>query len=87
MVTKNGALVRLTPKEFDLIAVLARHAGRLLTHREIPRTVWGPAHRDDSQYLRVFVGQLRAKIEDDASTSRIVVTEPGVGYPFVADGE
>jgi two-component system KDP operon response regulator KdpE len=87
VVTKNGAVIRLTPKEFDLLAVLARHAGRLLSHREILRTVWGPAHQSDSQYLRVFVGQLRAKIEDNASAPRIIVTEPGVGYRFVADGD
>jgi two-component system KDP operon response regulator KdpE len=87
IVLKNGVVIRLTPKEFDLLAVLARHAGRLLSHREILRTVWGPAHQDDSQYLRVFVGQLRAKIEDNASAPRFILTEPGVGYRFVADGD
>jgi two-component system KDP operon response regulator KdpE len=82
-VTKNGAPVKLTPKEFDLLAFLARHPGRPLTHREILKTVWGPAHQNDSQYLRVFIGQLRAKIEDNAATPKIVVTEPGVGYRFI----
>ncbi len=84
IVTRNGAPAKLTPKEFDLLAFLARHAGRPLTHREILKTVWGPAHQNDSQYLRVFVGQLRAKIEDKAATPRIIVTEPGVGYRFMA---
>ncbi|TLG75569.1 response regulator transcription factor [Methylocystis sp. B8] len=83
MVTKSGAPVKLTPKEFDLLAYLARHAGRPLTHREILKTVWGPAHQNDSQYLRVFIGQLRAKIEDNAATPKIITTEPGVGYRFI----
>ncbi|MBM3563970.1 MAG: response regulator transcription factor [Alphaproteobacteria bacterium] len=84
LVTRNGAPAKLTPKEFDLLAFLARHAGRPLTHREILKAVWGPAHQNDSQYLRVFVGQLRAKIEDNAATPKIIVTEPGVGYRFMA---
>lgn len=83
MVTKSGAPVKLTPKEFDLLAYLARHAGRPLTHREILKTVWGPAHQNDSQYLRVFIGQLRAKIEDNPATPKIITTEPGVGYRFI----
>lgn len=86
LVTKNGAPVKLTPKEFDLLAFLSRQAGRPLTHREILRAVWGPAHQDDNQYLRVFIGQLRAKIEDNVATPRIILTEPGVGYRF-ADSE
>ena len=84
IVTRNGAPAKLTPKEFDLLAFLARHAGRPLTHREILKAVWGPAHQNDSQYLRVFIGQLRAKIEENAATPKIIVTEPGVGYRFLA---
>lgn len=84
IVTKNGAPAKLTPKEFDLLAFLARRAGRPLTHREILNAVWGPAHQNDSQYLRVFIGQLRAKIEDNAAAPKIIVTEPGVGYRFMA---
>ncbi len=83
IVTKNGEPVRLTPKEYDVLTTLARHAGRLLTHRQVLTAVWGPAHQEDTQYLRVFIGQLRAKIEDDASAPQIIVTEPGVGYRFV----
>jgi two-component system KDP operon response regulator KdpE len=82
IVTKNGEPVKLTPKEYDLLTTLARHAGRLLTHRQILTAVWGPAHQEDTQYLRVLVGQLRGKIEDDASAPQIIVTEPGVGYRF-----
>lgn len=82
LVTKNGQAIKLTPKEYDLLTTLARHAGRLLTHRQILSAVWGPAHQEDTQYLRVFIGQLRAKIEDDAAAPKIVLTEPGVGYRF-----
>lgn len=82
-VTKNGLAVKLTPKEYELLATLARHPGKLLTHRQILTAVWGPAHREDTQYLRVFVKQLRAKIEDDPSAPQLIVTDPGVGYRFV----
>lgn len=81
-VTKDGGCVKLTPKEFDLLAMLATHAGHLLTHRQILTALWGPAHRDDMQYLRVYIGQLRAKIETDPSAPRLVLTEPGMGYRF-----
>ena len=80
LVTRDGAPVRLTPKEYDLLTVLVRHAGRVMTHRQILAAVWGPAHVDDTQYLRVFVGQLRGKIEADAATPKIILTEPGIGY-------
>jgi two-component system KDP operon response regulator KdpE len=83
IVTKNGEVVKLTPKEYDVLTTLARHAGRLLTHRQILTAVWGPAHQEDIQYLRVYVGQLRAKIEDDPAAPKIIATEPGVGYRFV----
>jgi two-component system, OmpR family, KDP operon response regulator KdpE len=79
-VIKDGQALRLTPKEFDLLAVLVRHAGRVVTHRQILASVWGPAHADDTQYLRVFVGQLRAKIEPNPETPRLILTEPGIGY-------
>ena len=80
LVTRDGALIKLTPKEYDLLAVLFRNAGRVVTHRQILVSVWGPAHREDTQYLRVFIGQLRAKIERDPTSPTIVKTEPGVGY-------
>jgi two-component system KDP operon response regulator KdpE len=81
-VTKNGVAVKLTPKEYDFLVMLARHAGRPLTHRQILTAVKGPDHRDNTQYLRVFIGQLRAKIEDDPSAPRLILTEHGVGYRF-----
>lgn len=79
-VTRGGEEVKLTPKEFDLLAFLARHTGKVVTHRQILREVWGPAHEYDTQYLRVYVGQLRAKLEPDPANPVLVVTEPGVGY-------
>ena len=85
LVTRNGEPVRLTPKEYDLLAILARQAGRVVTHRHILRTVWGPAHQEDTQYLRVFVGQLRGKIEEDSSQPKLIQTEPGIGYRLLAD--
>jgi two-component system KDP operon response regulator KdpE len=83
LVLRAGQPVRLTPKEYDLLAVLARNAGRVVTHRQILAAVWGPAHHDDTQYLRVFVGQLRAKIEPDPANPTIIRTEPGAGYRLV----
>ena len=82
VVTRRDEIVHLTPKEYDLLAILARNAGRVVTHTQILATVWGPAHRDDTQYLRVFIGQLRTKIEDDPGAPRFIKTEAGVGYRF-----
>ncbi len=82
LVSRREKTLKLTPKEFDLLVFLARRAGRPVSHREILRAVWGPAHENDSQYLRVFVGQLRGKIEDEPAHPRLLRTEPGVGYRF-----
>ena len=82
-ITRGEAPVRLSPKEYDLLACLARGGGKVMTHKQILTAVWGPAHEHDVQYLRVFVGQLRQKLEDDPAAPRIIVTEPGVGYRFV----
>jgi len=79
-VTKNGEEVKLTPKEFELLSCLARHAGKVITHKQILAAVWGPAHTENTQYLRVYVGHLRQKIEDRPDDPRIIVTESGVGY-------
>jgi two-component system, OmpR family, KDP operon response regulator KdpE len=79
-VTWQGSEVSLSPKEFDLLAFLARHAGKVVTHRQILTAVWGPAHEHDTQYLRVYVGQLRQKIEPNPSDPRFILTEPGIGY-------
>ncbi|TIL44611.1 response regulator [Mesorhizobium sp.] len=85
IVERDGAAVKLTPKEYDLLLLLARHAGRVVTHRTLLTSVWGPAHGEDMHYLRVFIGQLRGKIERDPTNPTIIRTEPGVGYRFVAD--
>ena len=82
-VTLAGEAVRLTRKEFDLLALLARHAGRIVTHRQLLNDIWGPAHEHDLQYLRVFIGRLRAKLGDDPSAPRFILNEPGVGYRFL----
>jgi two-component system KDP operon response regulator KdpE len=79
-VTRAGAELKLTPKEFELLSFLARHAGRVLTHKQILTAVWGPAHTEDTQYLRVYIGQLRQKIEEHPDDPRVVLTEPGIGY-------
>ena len=79
-VTRADAPVVLTPKEFDLLLLLARNAGRVVTHRQLLAHVWGPAHVADTQYLRVFIGQLRAKLEANPAEPTLIATEPGVGY-------
>ncbi len=80
LVTRAGAQVRLTPKEYDVCAFLARHAGKLVTHAELLTAVWGAAHVADTQYLRVVIGQIRQKLEADPSEPTLFLTEPGVGY-------
>jgi two-component system KDP operon response regulator KdpE len=79
-VDRDGEPVHLTPIEFDLIGVLARHRGRLVMHRELLREVWGPEYGAETHYLRVHVAHIRRKLELDPSRPRYVVTEPGVGY-------
>lgn len=79
-VTLEGADVKLTRKEYDVLALLARHHGRLVTHRQLLTTVWGPAHVEDTHYLRIAVGHIRDKLGDDAADPRFILTEPGVGY-------
>ena len=85
LVTRAGEAVRLSPKEYELLARLIAGDGKVLTHKELLVAVWGPAHTDDTQYLRVFVGQLRQKLEVDPSAPRLITTEPGIGYRFMAD--
>lgn len=72
--------LKLTPKEFDLLALLVRSAGRVVTHRQILTAVWGPAHTEDVQYLRVCVGQLRQKMRPTSDAPDVIETEPGIGY-------
>ena len=79
-VTRAGAEVKLTPKEFELLSFLVRHSGKVVTHRHILHEVWGAPHENDTPYLRVYIGQLRAKLEADPANPVLILTEPGVGY-------
>ena len=79
-VTRGGEAVHLTPKEFAVLAELARHAGRVLTHRQLLRAVWGPAHEDHVDYLRVAIRALRLKLEDDPAVPALILNEPALGY-------
>jgi two-component system KDP operon response regulator KdpE len=81
-VTRLGNDIHLTPKEFELLLLLAQHPGRVLTHRAILKAIWGPHAVDQPEHLRVLVGALRRKIERDPSRPRYIVTEPWVGYRF-----
>jgi len=82
----RGGEVRLTPKEFELFVYMARHPNRVLTHRTLLEAVWGEASQEQPEYLRVFMGQLRKKLEPDPSNPRYLVTEPWVGYRFNPQG-
>jgi len=77
--------VRLTPKEFELLVLLAQHAGRVLTHRTILKAIWGPNAVDQPEHLRVLINALRRKIEQDPSRPEYIRTEPWVGYRFADD--
>ena len=84
-VTVEGQPVKLTPTEYDLLKYMIEHAGKVLTHRILLQEVWGEAYVDQAQYLRVFVGQLRKKIEKHPGRPRFILTDPGVGYRFCTD--
>ncbi|HEY2776325.1 MAG TPA: response regulator transcription factor [Gaiellaceae bacterium] len=86
-VTVGGELVHLTPQEFKILRLLALNEGKLLTHRAILREVWGPAYGDESNYLHVYVSQLRRKLEPDPARPQFLVTEPGAGYRLVAPAD
>lgn len=85
IVTRHAQEVHLTPIEYRLLTALARHAGLVLTHRQLLREVWGPGHVEDSAYLRIFMRQLRQKLEDDPAQPRHFLTETGVGYRLRTD--
>ena len=84
-VSKDGAEVHLTPIEFRLLACLAKHLGMVVTHRQLLTEVWGPTHAEDTHYLRVYMKQLREKLEADPVQPKHLLTETGVGYRLVAD--
>ena len=85
IVKRGQEEVRLTSTEFKLLAYLATNAGRVLTHTQILRHVWGPGYEDETQNLRVYVSQLRRKLDPDSVQPQMITTEPGVGYRFIAD--
>ncbi|MCC6905994.1 MAG: response regulator [Anaerolineae bacterium] len=84
LVTVDGEPVRLTPTEYALLQLMIRHAGKVLTHQQILRAVWGPEYIQETHYLRVYFAQLRQKIEENPTLPKIILTEPGVGYRLVA---
>ena len=83
LVEKDGAPIHLTPIEFRLLAYLIANPDSVLTHRQLLKAVWGPSHSEDSHYVRVYMGHVRKKIEDDPTRPRFILTESGVGYRFV----
>lgn len=85
IVTVGGEPVKLTPTEFALLRLMIQHAGKVLTHRQILREVWGPEYVDETHYLRVYFGQLRQKLEADPARPKVFLTEPGVGYRLVTE--
>jgi len=82
-VKKNEELVKLTSTEYSLLALLVKNHGKVLTHQFLLKSIWGPGYIDQSQYLRVFIAQIRKKIEDDPNRPELLLTESGVGYRFV----
>ena len=81
--TAGKGTVRLTPTEWHLLEVLVRHSGRLVAQRDLLHEVWGPAYGSESHYLRLFIAQLRRKLEPDPADPRYILTEPGMGYRFI----
>ena len=84
LVHMEGRVLKLTPKEYGVLEALARHPGKLLTQELLLRSVWGPQYGTESNYLRVYVAQLRKKLGDDATRPRLIQTEPGIGYRWIA---
>jgi two-component system KDP operon response regulator KdpE len=84
-VSMRGADVRLTPIEYKLLATLVKHAGKVVTHQQLLRDVWGPSHEDQSHYVRVYMAHLRHKLETEPARPRYLLTEPGVGYRLAVD--
>jgi len=86
-VTVRGEEVKLTPKEFDLLVYFARHPGKVITHRNLLAAIWGANSTEQPEYVRVFIGQLRKKIEADVSSPSYILTEPWIGYRFDPEGK
>ncbi len=85
VVKLKGQEVKLTPTEYSLLRLFVQHAGKVLTHRQILKEVWGPNYLDQTHYLRVYIAHLREKLETDSKRPRLITTEPGVGYRFIAE--
>jgi two-component system, OmpR family, KDP operon response regulator KdpE len=86
VVKKKGEIIKLTPTEYALLALFVRNTGKVLTHRYILQQIWGPTFEEESQYSRVYVAQLRKKLEDNPNTPKLIVTESGIGYRLAAEG-
>ena len=84
-VKAKGELVKLTPTEYDLLVYLAERAGKVISHRELLRAIWGAEYGDEREYLRVFISQIRRKVEEDPLRPQYLLTEPGVGYRFTGE--
>lgn len=87
IVMVSNKKVKFTPKEYAVFTLLAKNAGKVLTQNQILRELWGPYFQEESQYLRIYVMQIRRKIEDDPANPEMILTEPGVGYRFMTDEE
>ncbi|MEZ4620550.1 MAG: response regulator [Caldilineaceae bacterium] len=86
LVTVRGEPVKLTPTEYALLRLMIQHSGRVLTHRQILKEVWGPAYVEETHYLRVYFAQLRQKLEENPALPQLLLTEPGVGYRLTVQG-
>lgn len=83
LITKNDKEIKLTPTEYSILAILVKNKGKVVTQTHLLKEIWGPTLTEETQYLRIYIMQLRRKIEDDASNPKYIITEPGVGYRFI----
>jgi two-component system KDP operon response regulator KdpE len=84
-VTVDGREIKLTPTEYEIIKVMIQHAGKVLTHKQLLKAVWGTSYNEDTHYVRVYVGQLRRKIEADSTQPKYIITESGIGYRLMGE--
>jgi two-component system KDP operon response regulator KdpE len=84
-VRRDGEVLHLTPTEWQIVEVLARHRGKLVTQQHLLQQVWGPAYETETHYLRIYMSQIRRKLEPDPSRPKYFITEPGMGYRFVVE--
>lgn len=85
IVTKNGVEVKLTPTEYSILSILIKNSGKVVTQTHLLKEIWGPNLIEETQYLRIYIMQLRRKVEDDSSNPEFIITEPGVGYRFIGN--